>query len=116
MRFSKAAETALLRYAWPGNVRELRNVVEQTVLLSSKDSIDPEHLPLLHGLAQAYSEAEADTFRLPPQGVCLEELERDLVGQALQRTVGNVVQAAKLLGLSRDALRYRISKYQLKSC
>jgi two-component system response regulator AtoC len=117
MRFSPAAEEALLRYSWPGNVRELRNVVEQTVLLSPHEIIKPAQLPLLWGLAQAYAEGEpeAGRFVLPPQGISLEEVEHDLVQQALERARGNVTQTAKLLGLSRDTLRYRIDKYGLKS-
>ena len=117
MRFSPAAEEALLRYPWPGNIRELRNVVEQTVLLSPQEVIKPAQLPLLFGLAQAYSEGEPEAghFVLPPQGISLQEVERDLVHQALERTGGNITQTAKLLGLSRDTLRYRIDKYGLKS-
>jgi DNA-binding NtrC family response regulator len=116
-RFSTAAEAALLRYAWPGNVRELRNVMEQTVLLSQDEVITPEQFLLLPGLAPTPLAAptEPSRFLLPPQGVCLEELERDLVQQALDRTAGNVTHAAKLLGLSRDTLRYRMEKFHRKA-
>jgi two-component system, NtrC family, response regulator AtoC len=115
-RFSAAAEAALLRYPWPGNVRELRNVIEQTVLLSQQEVIEPAHLPLLPEIFQALAGTPPDLgrFVLPPQGICLEEVERDLVQQALAQAGGNVTQAAKLLGLSRDTLRYRMEKYQLK--
>jgi DNA-binding NtrC family response regulator len=115
-RFSAAAEAALLRYPWPGNVRELRNVIEQTVLLSQQEVIEPAHLPLLPEVFQALAGTPPDRgrFVLPPQGICLEEVERDLVQQALAQAGGNVTQAAKLLGLSRDTLRYRMEKYQLK--
>jgi DNA-binding NtrC family response regulator len=115
MRFSAAAEAALLRYPWPGNVRELRNVVEQTVLLSPHNVITPEQLPLLSNLAMGHAGAESDTgqFVLPAQGISLDEVERDLVQQALERTDGNVTRAARLLGLSRDTLRYRLDKYKL---
>ncbi|MDH3598172.1 MAG: sigma-54 dependent transcriptional regulator [Candidatus Tectomicrobia bacterium] len=115
IRFSAAAEKALLQYLWPGNVRELRNAVEQTVLLCQSAVIQPAQLPLLPesswGTAGAYDSPER--FILPPQGVSLTGLERDLVRQALERSAGNVTQAAKLLGLSRDTLRYRIEKYQV---
>lgn len=116
-RFSAAAEAALLRYSWPGNVRELRNVMEQTVLLSQHEIIEPEQLLLLPGLTLTplVASPEPNRFLLPSQGICLEELERDLVQQALDRTAGNVTHAAKLLGLSRDTLRYRMEKFHLKA-
>jgi DNA-binding NtrC family response regulator len=116
MHFSNAAKVALRQYSWPGNVRELRNVVEHTVLLSPQNIITPEQLPLLPGVNLGFSETTAvpDRFVLPPQGICLEEVERNLVQQALERTDWNVTQAARLLGLSRDTLRYRIEKYKLK--
>jgi DNA-binding NtrC family response regulator len=113
---SRAAEEALCRYAWPGNVRELRNVIEHIVLLSQHETIEPAHLPLLQGdfQATAGTPAALGRFVLPPQGICLEAVERDLVEQALEQAGGNVTQAAKLLGLSRDTLRYRMEKYHLK--
>jgi DNA-binding NtrC family response regulator len=115
-QFSRAAEEALGRYAWPGNVRELRNVIEHTVLLSQHEVIEPAHLPLLQGDFQATAGVPAalGRFVLPPQGICLETVERDLVAQAVEQAGGNVTQAAKLLGLSRDTLRYRMEKYHLK--
>lgn len=116
MRLSNAAKSVLRRYPWPGNVRELRNVIEQTVLLSTQDLITPGELSLLPGDGLEYEGADLNSnqFILPSQGVSMEDLERDLVQQALERTDGNVTQAARLLGLSRDTLRYRIDKFQLK--
>lgn len=120
MTFSKEAEELLLSYSWPGNVRELRNMIEQTVLLSRKDVIGPDQLALTTGLSRSKAEETAGGGRgarilLPPQGVSLEEVERDLIVQALEQTSWNTTRAAKLLGLSRDTLRYRMEKYKLES-
>ncbi len=96
-------------HGWPGNVRELKNAVERAVLLAEGERLVPDDFPL--GAAGGPS---LDGFRLPPAGVDLEELERDLVVQALRRTGGNQTQAAKLLHLNRDQIRYRIEKFGLE--
>jgi DNA-binding NtrC family response regulator len=118
MRFSPEAEKVLLDYSWPGNVRELRNMIEQTVLLSQDRLITPEQLSLLPGLIKINQEDKQrenlDHFVLPSQGISLEKVERDFVLQALEHTSWNVTQAAKLLGLTRDTLRYRMDKYKLE--
>lgn len=120
MRFSKEAEEALLSYSWPGNVRELRNMIERTVLLSQHEIIEPDQLALISGFGKPKMEDRVDEnrtahFVLPSQGISLEEVERNLVVQALEKTSWNVTRAAKLLGLSRDTLRYRMEKYRLTS-
>lgn len=118
MRFSPEAEKALLNYSWPGNVRELRNMIEQIVLLSRQNLIEPDQLALLTGLVKTNRSPEnedAGRLLLPREGISLEELERDLVLQALEQTSWNTTQAAKLLGLTRDTLRYRMEKYKLES-
>ncbi|NKE73824.1 helix-turn-helix domain-containing protein [Candidatus Manganitrophus noduliformans] len=118
MRFSPEAEKVLLNYSWPGNVRELRNMIEQTVLLSRDSVIAPEQLSLLTGLIKMNQvdrqKENMDRFPLPLQGISLEKVERDFVLQALEQTSWNVTQAAKLLGLTRDTLRYRMDKYKLE--
>ena len=96
-------------YGWPGNVRELKNAVERAVLLAEGERLVPDDFPLGGGAG-----AGADAFRLPPGGVDLEEVERDLVVQALRRTGGNQTQAARLLHLNRDQIRYRIDKFGLE--
>ena len=112
----------MLTYAWPGNVRELRNAIEQTILMASADVVQPLHLPFCRTLAMAQHEvlahAPAEPTALPvsapeAQNFSLLEVERSLLAQALQRTAGNVTRAAKLLGLSRDTLRYRMGKYRI---
>ncbi len=101
-----AAFEKLHSYPWPGNVRELRNVIERAVLLSKGDTIGHEDLVL--GRA---TELDGDIhYVLPLDGVDLHEVENDLIRQALARTGNNQTQAAKLLNLSRDALRYRLEK------
>jgi len=96
-------------YGWPGNVRELKNALERAVLLAEGERLVPEDFPLGAGAGTG-----ADAFRLPPGGVDLEEVERDLVVQALRRTGGNQTQAARLLHLNRDQIRYRIDKFGLE--
>ena len=102
------ASEALETYLWPGNVRELRNVVERAMLLVDGDRLQAAHLGL-----PAAGRGEGSAMALPPSGVNLEHLERDLVIQALQRTGGNQTRAATLLGLNRDQVRYRIEKFGL---
>ena len=107
LRFSPAAERALLAYSWPGNVRELRNVIEQTVLLATEPVIDAGQLPFCGLLAQTPPSASDE---IPPS---LEQMEQHLLRQALEKTAWNVTHAARLLGVSRDTLRYRIEKHGL---
>ncbi|MCG3113231.1 MAG: sigma-54 dependent transcriptional regulator [Candidatus Manganitrophus sp. SB1] len=117
MAFSPEAEKALLNYSWPGNVRELRNMIEQTVLLSRQETIEPDQLALLPGLVKINRDQDKEGGRrllLPREGVSLEDVERDLVLQALEQTSWNVTHAAKLLGLTRDTLRYRMDKYKIE--
>ena len=102
----------LERYAWPGNVRELKNVIERAVILEEGPEILPEHLPDELKPGGRALDLEPG-FRLPPGGIDLEELEKDLLRQALAQARGNKTRAAELLGLTRDTLRYRAEKYDL---
>jgi two-component system response regulator AtoC len=115
LRLTPAGERLLLDYPWPGNVRELRNCLEQAVLMAQGDVIDAEQL-VLSPTASAGWEPAATTAvgALPEQGLVLEEVEGTLMRQALLRTRWNVTRAAKLLGMSRDTLRYRIEKFDLQ--
>lgn len=103
---SKAAKVPLLRHAWQGNVRELRNVCERLSILLAGREIGVENLPV--ELRQA--QPTIRHFQLPESGIDLEWLEQDLLAQALLRTNNNKTHAAKLLGISRDALNYRLKK------
>ncbi len=100
-------------YHWPGNVRELRNVLERAVLLASGDRLVENDILLGHLTMPGSHEPEGRLVRLPEKGCNLAEVEKDLVLQALGRTRGNQTQAATLLGLSRDQVRYRMDKFGL---
>jgi DNA-binding NtrC family response regulator len=111
---SEAADIALQAYDWPGNVRELRNVIERAVLLAERDELQPCDLDHLHRRRGNGAAASDGGFLLPPGGVNLDEVERSLVVQALERSDGVQTRAAALLGLHRDQIRYRIEKFKLK--
>jgi DNA-binding NtrC family response regulator len=99
----------LENYGWPGNIRELRNAIERAMLLSEKDYLVIDDFGSLAGQAAP----AAVRFQLPAEGVNLEEVERQLLMQALQRSGGNQTQAGLLLGINRDQVRYRIEKFGL---
>ncbi len=101
------AQAMLEQYRWPGNVRELRNAIERAMLLADKDRLGPDDFTTLSRTSQTA------TFRLPPEGVNLEEVERQLLVQALDRSKGNQTRAGMLLGINRDQVRYRIEKFGL---
>jgi DNA-binding NtrC family response regulator len=109
LELAPEAEGLLAAYPWPGNVRELRNVMERAVLLSAGDRLGPDAFRGLGGTAAGGAGAPRP-FSLPAEGVDLAQLEQELLAQALERTGGNQSQAARLLGLSRHALRYRLGK------
>jgi len=90
-----------------GNIRELRNTIERAMLLATHEWIELDDLQL------ARTSTVTTQFRLPPEGVEMEEVERQLLVQALERCHGNHSQAAQLLGLNRDQVRYRIEKFGL---
>ena len=105
------ARRILLNYSWPGNVRELKNVLERAVILTQDSSIGPEHLPVR--LQQERAVLADVAVSLPPQGLSLADVERSLLEQALERSRYNKSRAARLLGLSRAKLRYRLKKHGL---
>jgi two-component system, NtrC family, response regulator AtoC len=109
VRGASAATLKLLtNYGWPGNVRELRNATERAMLLSTGDMLEPADFPIAadHSLVN-------QVIGLPAQGLNLEEAEKSLVLQALERTGWNQTRAAKLLGLNRDQIHYRMEKFKL---
>ncbi len=112
-KISKGVEDFLGNYNWPGNVRELKNVIERAMILVEEDTLHMEHLPI-EILGQASKQGGAiEGIRIPPDGISLEKVEEALVRQALKMTNGNQTKAAKLLDISRDALRYRMQKFGL---
>jgi DNA-binding NtrC family response regulator len=102
------AMSRLTTYGWPGNVRELRNAVERAMLLAEGDELALEHFPVTTPARLA------NEVQLPGNGIDLEQLERSLVVQALERSGWNQTRAALLLGLNRDQIRYRIEKFKLE--
>jgi DNA-binding NtrC family response regulator len=113
--FSPEAEKILDAYSWPGNVRELKNLVERFVVLESAEIILPEHLPNWIFSQSISIDRPLDIrVRLPESGISLEEVEKDLIQQALEKANHNKTLAAKLLNISYDSLRYQVKKYGLE--
>jgi DNA-binding NtrC family response regulator len=110
---SPEAMRALLEYQWPGNVRELENAIERVAILAHGDVIELDDLPSEVRAGVIVCDAGARCFVLPEAGVDLEEVELDLVRQALERAGGSVPKAAKLLGLTTKTLEARMQKYGL---
>jgi transcriptional regulator with PAS, ATPase and Fis domain len=108
-QFSNRSLKALKNYAWPGNIRELQNLCERLCILLAGKTIEPENLPSEFHTNQAIS--GVPHFTLPATGLQLESLEASLIQQALELTKGNRSKSARLLGLSRDALIYRMQKH-----
>jgi two-component system response regulator AtoC len=104
------AQAMLNAYAWPGNVRELRNVIERAVLLTDGEAIGTRELPPEVTAPMARMVAAAS---LPADGVKLDEVERRLLVEALDRAHGNQSHAAALLGLSRHQVRTRMKRHGL---
>lgn len=128
VKIEPEAEERLLTYDWKGNVRELRNTIERVILLEEGDTLKAQYLDFLRpprnsrrSVVQTPTDSTSsnDTdnggnFKLPPEGVVLDDLNKDLIQQALSVTGGNQVRAAKLLGLTRGTLRYRLDKYDIQ--
>ena len=119
---SKEVEKLLMIHKWEGNVRELQNVIERAVILCKGNFITPEHLPA--SIARGPQDVENDKnqtpnnsvlFDIPPNGLSLDDLEKQLVAKALEKSKNNKTKAAKLLGLTRGTFRYRLQKYGLSN-
>ena len=128
LRFSDCALERIRRHAWPGNVRELRNAVEQAILSTSGDVIEDQNLGIVSTISTGQINPDTNARPLEagetadmaavlepfkPGAATLDEVERSLIGRALDQAHGNVTRAAKILGVSRDTLRYRIEKHKL---
>ncbi len=108
-QFSKKSLKVLKSYNWPGNIRELKNLCERLSILLAGKVIEPANLPL--ELNSFHPKPIVDDFILPATGLQLENLEANLIQQALNMTKGNRSKSARLLGLTRDTLLYRMQKY-----
>jgi len=124
---SERALNCLMNYNWPGNVRELRNAVERAMMLEQGKTLSEENFN--HSITSFVrkddrgfqDEAQQGVARsgngkivLPPEGIALKDVEKDLIRQALERYRGNQTKAAKCLRMSRDTLRYRMKKYDFQ--
>ena len=114
-KMSDDAMVKLVNYYWPGNVRELQNVIERSLVLATQRTLEASDIKLeaLRSKAAAAGSAGANDFL--PEGETLEQHEQRLIREALRRAQGNKSQAARLLGLTRNALRYRLTQMGIES-
>ncbi|MGE4558848.1 MAG: sigma-54-dependent transcriptional regulator [Desulfobulbus sp.] len=112
-RISLQAQNMLVDHSWRGNIRELKNAVERVVLMEEGETIEAEHLAFLGVVLHSPLPRNSLHIHIPPEGINLEKLDRDLIVQALELSGGNKAKAAKLLGISRATLIYRITKHGL---
>ncbi|MBI5675422.1 MAG: sigma-54-dependent Fis family transcriptional regulator [Nitrospirae bacterium] len=113
--FSHDAEKLMTSYNWPGNVRELKNLIERLVVLENTEVILPAHLPhWLSGAPVPEAHPADKKFVLPEGGISLDEMEKDMIIQALERTNNNKTATAKLLNITYDSLRYQLKRFGLK--
>jgi transcriptional regulator with GAF, ATPase, and Fis domain len=112
-RIAPEAMQLLVEYQWPGNVRELENTIERIAILAHGDEIGVADLPAEVRVGTVSCAPGRRALTLPDSGLDLEELELDLVQQALERAGGSVPKAAKLVGLTTKTLEARMAKYGL---
>ena len=109
---SAPAMEMLRGYHWPGNVRELRNVIERSFILhAGGDEIRPEHLTPELRKAGTVRRPDRILPNITEEGLVLDDVEKKLIAEAMERASGNQSKAARLLGVSRDTLRYRLKKH-----
>jgi len=106
------ARRRLEDYHYPGNVRQLESALERAILLCENDTITLEDLP--PEMDQTTFSTSNEQFKLPPEGVNFEDVERSLIMQAMERTDNNITKSAKLLGLTFRTLQYRLEKFGFK--
>jgi two-component system response regulator AtoC len=113
---SAEAGRLLMTHDWPGNVRELRNAIERAMILEESAEIRSSSLPITigHTVGMAAPTAAAAVSEFPNEGLSLEENEKQLLTRALEKTGGNQTQAARLLHVTRDTLRYKMKKFNLR--
>ncbi len=110
--FSQEAMNTLCGYNWPGNIRELENIIERAVILCADEEVTPDYLP--KEVLQRQRDQHRVMFDFPVEGICLEDLERDLILKALEVSGGNQTKAAHLLRITRSALIYRMEKHEIR--
>ncbi|MCL4538001.1 MAG: sigma-54 dependent transcriptional regulator [Bacteroidetes bacterium] len=115
--FTPEAIKAMERYSWPGNVRELKNAVERVALLETDTVVKPEHLSFLSyhpGFNSTKMLEGKSVVAVPNNGIKMDEIMREAIIQTLDLTAGNQIQAARILGLTRSRLRYRMQQLKIK--
>jgi len=106
----------LTHYEWPGNIRELRNMIERCVLLSTSDRFPEQWLQLANSSSSQSSVTTENGVFLPLDGsLTLQDMEKYIIQEVLNKTDSNVTAAARMLGTTRETLRYRVQKYHLKA-
>lgn len=110
-RFSVKAIEHCEKYAWPGNIRELKNFCERMVILLNGKTVDVDNLPV--EIKGSQKVKISNPFTLPENGIVLEQVEAQLINQAIDKSRGNQSKAARLLGLTRSALLYRMKKHSI---
>jgi DNA-binding NtrC family response regulator len=108
-----AAIEKLESYHWPGNVRELENVIERSLVMCRSEVLDEADIRLEMAPRSRVQNPEATPFL--PEGLTLDQYEQDIIREALRRAAGNKSQAARLLGLTRNALRYRLTQMGIEA-
>jgi DNA-binding NtrC family response regulator len=111
-KISEGAMERLVAYHWPGNVRELENVVERSILLAQGPRVEPGDVRI--DMSERSRPAAIATDQFLPEGMTLDQYEQSLIREALKRANGNKSHAARLLGLTRNALRYRLAQMGLE--
>jgi DNA-binding NtrC family response regulator len=114
----REAMEVLLDYSWPGNIRQLESAIERAVLLCDGDRITPRDLPAevlsKKPVTRPGERGRAERFEIPPEGLNFDNLERDLIMQAMEKADGVIAKAAKMLGMSYRTLQYRLEKFGVK--
>jgi DNA-binding NtrC family response regulator len=111
--FDPAVIDRFMAYHWPGNVRELENTLERLLVLTDKNRIEVSDLPRSLAYPQATCSQELEGITLPDEGLCMDDVERKLICEALTKTNGHILRASKLLGMTYKTLQYRIKKYEI---
>ena len=119
-KLSEGVKSILMQHPWIGNVRELRNVIERAVLFETESILGVDSIGIVN---QSRNSLTSPTFEfddlqalsIPPSGIMLENIEKTLIQKAMEQSRGNKTKAAKLLGLSRETMKYRLKKYRTKS-
>ncbi len=113
MPMGREVFAALSAYSWPGNVRELENTIERMVVLAPDETINLEDLP--DNIRRPPNHAANVLLELPADGLSIEQVEREIIRQALEMHGGNQTRTARYLDITRSALIYRMQKYELAS-